>query len=92
MTVIKAAHYVETETRLQRDPIVLALTVDLYHAPEHVMEGFVHEDGSPNFRFMQVVNAEYRKRGGTDGGHIGAIANAILANHKLMAEAEVKKA
>lgn len=79
MTVIKAAHYAETEKRLTQDPIVIAMAEELRDAvPRTEM---VHP-GPPGdtlrFEFMQAANKEYRKRGGTDGGHIGAVGRAII--------------
>lgn len=75
-TVIKAKHYGETEERLAQDPIVIAMAHGLADVPR---EQLVHEDGeSPRFEFMQSANSEYRSRGGEDGGHIGAVAHALL--------------
>ena len=81
MAVIKAKHYGETEARLAKDPIVKEMAKGLAGVP---MDEMVHEDGeTPRFEFMQAANAEYRERGGEDGGHIGAVANALL---KVLAE------
>lgn len=46
--------------------------------PAHAIAGLTHESGTPRYEFMLRANAEYRARGGTDGGHIGAIAEAPL--------------
>ena len=82
MAVIKAAHYGETEARLTQDPIVIAMAKGLADVPRGQL---VHEraviggnEVTPRFEFMQSANAEYRQRGGTDGGHIGAVAHALL--------------
>lgn len=73
--VIQAAHYGETEARLMEDPIVLAMAQGLADVPR---KDLAHDDGGARFEFMQRANAEYRERGGKDGGHIGAVANALL--------------
>jgi hypothetical protein len=91
MSVIESADYAENRKALQADVIVCELTVELYHAPDKVMAGFVHDDGSPNFSFMQTVNSEYAKRGGTANESIGAVAHAILANLELMREFGIKR-
>jgi len=77
MTVIKAKHYAETEDRLAQDPIIQAMAKGLAGVPRSEL---VHDgpDATPRFEFMQAANAEYRKRGGKDGGHIGAVAHALL--------------
>jgi hypothetical protein len=77
MTCIKAAHYNETEQRLTNDPIVQQLASEI---PWNVInERFTNDAGEPTFDFMMRANEEYRFRGGEDGGHIGAIANAIIS-------------
>jgi len=75
MPALEAAHYQETRDRLINDPIVqdMAVTITADMLPD-----ITHDSGSPRFEFMLPANDEYRKRGGTDGGHIGAIAEAIL--------------
>jgi hypothetical protein len=81
ITVIRSKDYDITEDRLTSDPIVQAMAKGLAGVPRSEM---VHEDSTtPRFEFMQAANAEYRSRGGTDGGHIGAIAHALL---KLIGE------
>jgi hypothetical protein len=77
MAVIRAAHYGEVEARLMKDPIVIAMAKGLAGVPvdQMVHPGF---DGTPRFEFMQAANREYRERGGQDGGHIGAVAHALL--------------
>lgn len=75
MAVIRAAHYGETEARLMEDPIVIAMAKGLADVPR---KEIAHEDGGARFEFMQAANAQYRERGGQDGGHIGAIANALI--------------
>lgn len=81
-TVIRAAHYGETEARLMQDPIVIAMAKGLANVPRAEL---VHDTGdvsdthvTPRFEFTQAANAEYRERGGKDGGHIGAVAQALL--------------
>jgi len=72
----KAAHDAEIERRLMDDPIVrdMAEGVRAMNPAE-----LAHGSGKPRHAFMLAANDEYRNRGGTDGGHLGAIANAILA-------------
>jgi hypothetical protein len=73
---VTAAHYAETEARLMRDPIVIAMAEGVR---EMNPADLAHGDGTPRHEFMLAANDEYRKRGGSDGGHLGAIASAILA-------------
>lgn len=73
---MEAAHYGETRQRLMRDPIVAKMASEI-EAFDPKLERFLHEDGTPRFEFMQRANREYRDRGGKDGGHIGAVAEAI---------------
>lgn len=77
MAIIKAAHYDETEARLAKDPIIQAMAKGLADVP---LSELIHDgpDGGPRFEFMQAANREYDERGGKDGGHIGAVANALL--------------
>ncbi|EKF22979.1 hypothetical protein C731_2982 [Mycolicibacterium hassiacum DSM 44199] len=86
MTVIQDSSYNEVETRLQRDLIVVAMSIEMLQAPADVRKAWTHDDGGPTFEFMQMANREYRRRGGTDGGHIGAIANALLKNLAILEE------
>lgn len=72
---IEAPHYEETRIRLMADPIVQDMAEGLRGVPTGQM---AHESGNPRFEFMQAANHEYRRRGGQDGGHIGAIAEALL--------------
>jgi hypothetical protein len=74
---IRSKDYDETEDRLAKDPIVIAMAKGLAGVPRDQM---VHEgdDATPRFEFMMAANREYRERGGTDGGHIGAVAHALL--------------
>jgi hypothetical protein len=75
MTVIRAAHYAETEKKLMANPIVKKLAEEL---PESVLKE-AHVNGEPTFNFMMAANTEFHRRGGTENGHIGAVAAAILA-------------
>lgn len=76
MGIIRAAHYDETEQRLAKDPIVINMAGGLAGVQR---KDLVHDDGTtPRFEFMMSANAEYRARGGDDGGHLGAIAHALL--------------
>jgi len=75
MSVIRSKDYDETEQRLTVDPIVIAMALGLTGAPR---ASLTHDDGTPRFEFMTAANREYRTRGGTDGGHIGAVAAALL--------------
>lgn len=72
---IRAAHYGEAVTRLMADPIVIDMAAGLAGVP---MTALAHEDGTPRFEFMNGANREYHARGGTDGAHIGGIAEALL--------------
>lgn len=77
MTTIKAAHYDETEIRLMADPIIVDMAGGLKGVPR---DQLMHTgpENTPRFEFMMRANEEYRSRGGTDGGHIGAVARALL--------------
>ena len=77
MAVIQAAHYGETEARLLEDPIVIELASEIPW--NELNDRFLNNDMEPNFDFMMRANQAYSDRGGKDGGHIGAIANAIVA-------------
>lgn len=74
MGAIRASHYGETEKRLASDPIIIAMAKGLAGVPREEM---FHENGTARHEFMMAANREYRSRGGTDGGHIGAVANAL---------------
>lgn len=75
---IRAAHYAETERRLQQDPIVQQMAQDVRRSGDPKSE-FAHDNGTPRHGFMGAANARYRELGGTDGGHLGAIPTAVLA-------------
>ncbi|QAY03008.1 hypothetical protein SEA_GEMMA_82 [Mycobacterium phage Gemma] len=75
MAVIESEEYEETRQRLTQDPIVIAMAEDVRNLNR---DQIAHEGGTPRFEFMQAANQEYAMRGGTDGGHIGAIAEAII--------------
>jgi hypothetical protein len=73
--VLQAMHYAETERRLMGDPIVRDMAEGVRHMDR---ADLAHDTGTPRHEFTMAANDEYRKRGGTDGGHLGAIATAIL--------------
>jgi hypothetical protein len=77
MTVIKSKDYGETENRLMADPLVIAMAKGLKDVPLDQMH-HGEPERTPLFEFMMAANAEYRKRGGKDGGHIGAVATALI--------------
>jgi hypothetical protein len=77
-TVIESGDYEQTRQRLMKDPIVIAMAKEINNDSNIIMESFTHDNGTPRFEFMMGANEEYHKRGGVDGGHIGAIAEAIL--------------
>lgn len=74
----RAAHYAETERRLQQDPLVQQMAIDIGVSGDP-KSTFAHDNGTPRHEFMLASNERYRELGGTDGGHLGAIANAVLA-------------
>lgn len=74
-SVIRAAHYDETVKALVADPIVIDMAGGLAGVP---VSELAHDGGTPRFEFMQAANAEYKSRGGEGGGHIGAVAEALL--------------
>lgn len=82
MAMLRSKDYGETEARLAADPIVIAMAKGLANVPRselvHDTSDVTDTDVTPRFEFMQRANAEYRERGGTDGGHIGAVAHALL--------------
>ena len=77
MATLRAAHYGETEARLMEDPIVIELASEIPW--NELNERFLNDDMEPNFEFMMRANDAYASRGGTDGGHIGAVASAVVA-------------
>lgn len=81
MGVIRAAHYGETEARLKTDPVVLSMAADLVVGilgGDVDTETFTDSGGGPNHSFMLMANSAYRAKGGTDGGHLGAVPTAVL--------------
>lgn len=79
MTVIRAAHYAETEQRLEKDPHVRSIAWDLFNG-KIAAASLVHEGTDTcRFEWTQRINGRYRELGGTDGGHIGAVPTATLA-------------
>jgi hypothetical protein len=84
MPTIESEDYEITRQRLMKDPIIIDMAGGLKNEP---VEGLCHGElpkyktdpwPTPRFEFMMAANAEYRERGGTDGGHIGAVAEALL--------------
>ena len=81
MTAIESEDYEIVRQRLMKDPIVIGMAVGLDGVP---MEQLIHNDDpkdprpTPRFEFMMQANKTYRERGGTDGGHIGAVAEALI--------------
>ncbi|AXC33447.1 hypothetical protein SEA_TIMOTHY_90 [Mycobacterium phage Timothy] len=89
MAVIQDSSYREVEGKLRMEHQVVQMSIEVATAYANDKGFFVHDDGTPRFEFMQRANTEYRRRGGTTSGHIGAVANAILANVKfIVGEAE----
>jgi hypothetical protein len=84
MTVIESADYEQTRQRLMKDPIIIAMAKEMAgHPKSELAHGELpkYKDDpwpTPRFEFMMAANSEYRERGGTDGGHIGAVAEALL--------------
>jgi hypothetical protein len=82
MSTIRSKDYDETENRLAKDPIVIAMAeeikVDIKMGRAQMVQFLHDESAQPRFEFMMACNDEYKSRGGTDGGHIGAIATAVL--------------
>jgi hypothetical protein len=72
---IESKDYEETRRRLVKDPIIQDMAGGLLDVPR---DQLAHDDGTPRFEFMMAANREYSSRGGTDGGHIGAVAEALL--------------
>lgn len=75
---LRAAHYAETEQRLLHDPIVQQMAQDVMASGDPQSE-YTHPNGTQTHGFMGAANERYRQLGGTDGGHLGAIATAVLA-------------
>jgi hypothetical protein len=74
--VLESPDYEETRQRMMWDPIVIAMAKGLRDVPRDQMAW----DGgnTPRHEFMLAANAEYRSRGGTDGGHLGAVPEALI--------------
>ncbi|AMS01077.1 hypothetical protein SEA_ARCHERNM_83 [Mycobacterium phage ArcherNM] len=81
---IEAAHYAENRRALQSDPIVVAMSVEMNGAPDHIKASWTHGEGEPTFEFMQIANREFDRRGGTGAESIGAVAKALLANLAIL--------
>lgn len=81
-TVIRAAHYGETERRLESDVHAISLATELaagIRAGRLARADLTHPGSSTvRFEWTQRINGEYRRRGGTDGGHIGAVPTAVV--------------
>lgn len=77
---IVANHYRETVAALLADPIVHDLASGVLG---HDLAELAHDSGTPRHEFMGAANREYAARGGQIHGHIGAVAEAVLA---LLAE------
>jgi len=80
-TVIRAAHYGETEKRLESDPIVVQMATDLVVGivgGQVTLDRFTDSGDGPTHEFMLMANRTYRDQGGTDGGHLGAVPTATL--------------
>lgn len=75
---LRATHYAETEQRLKTDPVIQQMAQEVQRSGEPQSQ-FAHENGTPRHGFMCSANERYRALGGTDGGHLGAIATAVLA-------------
>lgn len=85
MTIVSDEHR-KIEEKLREEPQVASITSDLLYALEqgrHLDKATLwHDDGTPKFGFMQMVNQRYADLGGTTGAHIGAVANAVTTNLK----------
>jgi hypothetical protein len=81
MSVIESEDYEQIRQRLMKDPIIIDMAGGLKGVP---MSELIHNADAddprptPRFEFMMAANKEYRSRGGTDGGHVGAVAEALL--------------
>lgn len=77
MSTIESEDYEVTRQRMMKDPIVIAMAEGLFNT---TVKDITHPgpEKTPRFEFMMMANKEYRRRGGTDGGHIGAVAEALI--------------
>jgi hypothetical protein len=74
---IVSAEYGEVEAALAKNPIVIGMAEgvrDMWNTQRDLLVG---PGGSPKHDFMLTALDTYKKRGGTIGCHIGAVANAI---------------
>lgn len=78
-TVIESDRYRRTREALKQDPIVQAMAREMRDAWDASSEEFVDGTGSPRMWLMSSSNREYAERGGTLSGHIGAVAEAVVA-------------
>jgi hypothetical protein len=84
VSMIESPDYEVIRQRLMKDPIVIAMAKglegedlsEMVHNPN--LDDPFNPNPTPRFEFMLAANKEYRKRGGKDGGHIGAIAEVLL--------------
>lgn len=73
------ARKADAEAKLSRDPIVMAMAQKFADTPRSEL---MDRHGKPSMKFMTSANAEFVKRGGSDGfadrRHQGAVASALL--------------
>jgi hypothetical protein len=95
--VIEHPAYIATRERLMKDDMVQIMCLELaagVESDEIPMADLVNPNGSPTFRFINLANRTYRarcNRAGVvpDGGHVGAVAEAILMLWKRLREAGI---
>lgn len=76
---MRAAHYSETEKRLQKDPVVERMAADLRMSGRPRSE-FCHDDGGPRSEFMITANNYHRKESDFAGPvHLGGVAAAVIS-------------
>jgi len=80
MAVIEGPDYETSRQRLANDPVVIEMAEEMKADPNlnKVLATLTHDDGKPNFKFIQAANREYERRGGRGADFIGDIATVIL--------------
>lgn len=79
--VIESPHYARTRARLMADPIVQTMAREMIDdlGAAAALDRTGADTGHIAFGFMNAALREYAKRGGTQSGHIGGVAEAMVA-------------
>jgi hypothetical protein len=76
--VIQAAHYVENEAALMRDPLIQQMAGELLAANSRAQVTHADAPDETTHDFMLAALREYTNRGGKLAEHIGGPSNACM--------------